>query len=200
MTFRIGRKHAQHTYPTPRFGALGPLLQVGSDLLEDPFGITADQAPLKVEKTAGNLLQVPLNGFQRVNGLWVEATALLNVADTGDAAMSYIMWVKFASLPETFIAFPPTQIGVGVDVSEVGDPAEQPLQGISLALNALIRLPAQSSDVAPIALPAVDDILVGLAGTGGIDFSIIPTTTVIAGEISSAIITQIPEVLLVTLP
>lgn len=201
MTFRIGRKYAQHSYPTPRFGALAPLLQIGSDLLQSPFAITNNQAPDQVEKSGGTLLQVPLNGFNRLNGLWIEAMALMDVVGTGDASMSFITWFKFDSLPEIFIPDTPTLLGVGVGVDEVpSTPPTQPLDNITLTLGVLVLLPPQTSDETPIALPAVDNLQVGIAGAGGVDFQFIQTTSVVAGEIDASIITQIPTVGLVTLP
>jgi hypothetical protein len=204
--FRIGRKHAQHVYPTrPSFGVPPALLQVGSDQLTTSDQSFTGAAPaVKVEKTAaGALLQVPLNGFRRVNGLWIQVTGVVNREDTGAAvAINFFPWIKFSTLAQYFA--PPTGTPVTAQVEfdtvTVSEVDVQPFVAISLTLTALILLPAASSDVVPIALPAVDDILVGIAAQGTPDFSFSAMTSVIAGEMNSQIITQIPAVELATLP
>lgn len=200
MSFRIGRRSASHSYPTPRVGFGNPsLLRIGSDLLVDDYAITAASPPNKVQKTAGTLLQIPLPGFRRTNGLLIQVTALMILAETGNSAtISFFPWVKFASLAQYFGPVPPTIIAGAAGFLSPG--GTNPLNEISVTLDALIKLPTQSSDGPPIALPNVDDLLVGISGQGDADFSFSQTTSVVASEVNAPAITQIPEVSLATLP
>lgn len=196
MAFRIGRKHAQHTYPEPPTGAGLPLLQIGSDMLDENFSVPGNEIPLKVSKVAG-LLQVPLPGFQRVNGLWIQFSPTISIADTGPTLIFYQPWVKFATLPQFFAMS--ARGTEAIPSAAIADPT-----GVTLTLDLcfLVKLPAASGDQVPIALPAVDDILVGLVGQSDTDFDFIGSglTLIAAGELNSSIITQMPEVTLLTLP
>jgi hypothetical protein len=203
MSFRIGRKFAQHTYPEPRTGVPPlALLQIGSDLIDREFGVAANDIVNVVQKTAGPL-QVPLNGFQRVNGLWVQISATLELADSGAPVDWYFgPWIKFASLPETFSPTITTQVPVVSNVNFQPDSAGgQLLTSITMTLCALFKLPAESENETPILLPAVDDILVGIAAQATeSDVSFKPTTSIVAGEVPASIITQLPEVTVTTIP
>lgn len=194
--FRIGRKNAQHSYPDSRFSA-PMMLQIGSDQVLEDFGAAAGTA-VKVEKDGvPNLLQVPLNGFRRVNGIWVELTALIEEADTGAISATISPWFKFASLPEFFVVDASVvAIGAELNFNQVADE----FQALTINAGFLIRLPAASGDVAPIALPDVDDLLVGLAVLGSIDVSVNVTSGLVAGEVNTGVITQAPTVGLLTLP
>lgn len=194
--FRIGRKHASHSYPTPRFGAPS-MLQVGGDQVLTNFAVVGGTAT-KVEKDATpTLLQVPLSGFRRANALWVELTGLVEEAEAGAVAITISPWFKFSTLPEFFVV---DAAGVPVGAELNFNQAADEFQALTLHTSFLIRLPAQSNDVAPIALPAVDDLLVGLAAFGSIDFTVNVTSGLVAAEMNTDIVTQASTIGLLTLP
>ena len=196
MAFRIGRRHAQHTYPEPPTGAGLPLLQIGSDMLDEDFDVTG-VVPLKVPKAVG-LLQVPLPGFQRINGLWLQFSVTIQVNDTAPATIQYLPWVKFATVPQFF-----SMNARAIEVIPTAAIANPDGMTLTIDLCCLVKLPAASADVVPIALPAVGDLLVGLtAQTADADFVVVDggLTLIAAGEINSSIITQIPTVVLLTVP
>jgi len=173
---------------------------MGGDQVLTDFAIASGVTPIKVEKDATpTLLQVPLNGFRRSNGLWAELEATIQLQDTGNFSATFQPWFKFASLAQYFLADPSSvQIGGLLAFSQAS--SEDVYGYLSVSAHFLVKLPAQSSDVAPIAIPDTDDLLVGIAAVGTVDISVNKTSGIVVGEINEAIVTQAPQIGLITLP